>query len=161
MTASAVTSERGRAVFAATPGWAMSASTFPWGDDVGQVVFASSVPIVGDDGATGWPINTVRQLPGNGIVICASMAPSVQGGAVVYPERALPLKLTDGTFLTGQYEDQAAANVSLYRLATQIGDEYVTIEVFFGTPSPDATMMQAAEAQLATFAIDQAAAVGG
>jgi hypothetical protein len=154
--ARAVTKDAGgRAGFAPSTGWNLVGSTFAWGDGVGQVAFASNAAVVGDDATTGWPINTVRQLPSSGIVICVSLLPHVEGGSLVYPDRSLPLRLADGIFLTGQYEDQAAPNVSVYRLATQMDAQYATIEVFFGTPSPDGRMLRAAEEQLANFAVAQ------
>jgi len=74
-------------------------------------------------------------------------------GPSLYPEGHIPLRLRDGTFLTGQYEDQAAPNVSLYRLAAHVGDQYVTAEVFFGVPDPSSAALQAGDAQLSRFVL--------
>ena len=146
---------RSRAAFLPANGWTVKGSTFPWGDDEeAQVVWAANVQAADGDAETGWPIETVRHLAGDGIVVCLSMAPQVEDGPSIYPERHVPLKLSDATFLTGQYEDQAAPNVSLYRLAAHVRDQYVTAEVFFGSLEPSSAALQAADAQLSRFVLN-------
>jgi hypothetical protein len=146
-------SRRSRAGFLPAAGWTVNGSTFPWGDEDAQVVWAANVRVADGDAATGYPIETVRQLPSDGIVVCVSMAPQVEDGPSLYPEGYIPLRLRDGTFLTGQYEDQAAPNVSLYRIAAHVKDQYVTAEVFFGVPDPSSASLQAGDAQLSRFVL--------
>lgn len=147
-------SRRSRAGFLPAAGWTVNGSTFPWGDqEEAQVVWASNGGVADGDAATGWPIETVRHLPEDGIVVCVSMTPQVEDGPSLYPEGHLPLRLRDATFLTGQYEDQAAPNVSLYRLAAHVEDQYVTAEVFFGVLDPGSAALQAGDAQLSRFVL--------
>lgn len=152
----AVAQKRSRADFLPAPGWSVTRSVFPWGDDEeAQVVWATNVTPASADAAVGWPIATVRQLSPDGIVVCASMAPNVEDGPSLYPERSRPLRLAEGTFFSGQYENQAASNVSVYRIAGHLRDQYVTAEVFFGVPNPASALLQAAEAQLSRLVVGE------
>jgi hypothetical protein len=127
-------------------------STLPGQDADGssdfQIVWATNVPVAGDDTITGWPTETVRRLPAAGIVVFASMAPKVQDGPLLYPDRRLPLRLHDGDFFAGMYENQATPEVSVFRLAAHARDQYITGEVFFGVPDPGSQLLRQAEAQL-------------
>jgi hypothetical protein len=76
------------------------------------------------------------------------MAPLVADGPSLYPERSFPLRLADGDFFSGMYENQPANHVSVYRLAAHANGEYITAEIFFGAPDPGMALMRVAEAQL-------------
>ena len=149
---------RSRAAFLPAKGWSVFWSPLPWGDDgndEAQVIWATNGPVLGDDAETGWPINTVTQLPSDGIVVCATMAPEFEDGPSIYPEASIPLRLDSGMFFTGQYENQAL-NVSLYRVAAHVKDQYITADVYFGVPNPGAAMKQAAAAQLSRLVLKAA-----
>lgn len=112
-----------------------------------QFAWAANVPFAPADAATGEPIETVKTLPADGIAVYASTLPQVSEDAA-YRDVLLPLKLSDGYFLTGQYENQPAPNVSKYLINAHVNGQYVFVEVYFGTPEPGAELLRAAGEEL-------------
>jgi len=134
--------------FATAPGWVTTTVALPdplQAND--QVAWASNVGFAAGDAPGRWPQQTVPGLPPHGIVIVASLADVVDDPSS-YPDRTLPLSLSDGYFLARGYEGQPAANVSLQLIYAHVNGKYVLIQVFFGDLEPSADMLVAADAQL-------------
>jgi len=117
-----------------------------------QFGWAANVPFAPGDAATGEPIETVKTLPADGIALYASSLPKVSDDAA-YRNLQLPLKLSDGYFLTGQYENQPAPNVSKYLINAHVNGQYVFAEVYFGTSEPGAELLRAAAEELGRLSV--------
>jgi hypothetical protein len=117
-----------------------------------QFVWAANVPFAAGDSVSGEPINTAKGLPAAGVVVYASSLPTVPD-ATGYTDTNLPLKLSDGQFVTGQYENQPAPNVSKYMINAHVDGQYVYVEVMFGVPQPTAEMRNEAEQELARLSV--------
>jgi hypothetical protein len=134
--------------FAPAAGWntvqASSAPPLPQGD---EAAWAANVPIIPADSVSGWPRNTAKSLPKDGIVVSADSAQAVDDVSI-YPDRTLPLKLSDGTFHANGYETQPAPNVSAYLLYAHIGSSYVLVQVWIGANHPSPRAVHEAQAEL-------------
>lgn len=117
-----------------------------------QVAWASNVPFEGSDTASGWPTDTVKKLPPEGIVVFASLAHQVDNQGT-FPERSLPLQLSDGYFLSSGYEGQPAPNISLQMVYAHVNGEYLLIQVWFGQNKPTDAQTQAADTELARLTV--------
>lgn len=117
-----------------------------------QVAWASNVPFQGSDTASGWPIDTVKRLPSQGVVVFASLAHQVDNQGS-FPERSLPLQLSDGYFLASGYEGQPAPNVSLQMVYAHVNGHYLLIQVWFGQNKPTDAQTQAANTELARLTV--------
>lgn len=136
-------------VLAFTPaaGWNTAQSRDPKNPQV-EFVWAANVPFAGEDSVTGEPTHTAAALGAGGILVYASSLPSVPDGTG-YRNLRPPIALSDGAFLTGQYENQPAPNVSKYMINAHVNGRYVYVEVLFGTPTPSTELRQAADQELA------------
>ncbi len=117
-----------------------------------QFVWAANVPFAAGDSVSGEPINTAKTLAPDGIIVYASSLPTVADNSS-YSDRQLPLKLSDGQFVTGQYENQPAPNVSKYMINAHVNGQYVYVEVMFGSPQPTTQMQNDADEELARLAV--------
>ncbi len=120
-----------------------------------EIAWASNVPFKGEDLASGWPNETVKTLPADGVVVFASLAHSVDDPSN-YPDRAAPLHLSDGYFLSSHYEGQPAPNVSLQMIYARVNGQFILVQVWFGQPEPSTDQKQAAEQELARLAVPAA-----
>ena len=129
-------------------GWNTLQSRDP-NDDRIQFVWGANVPFAGKDAANGEPIQTARSLPADGILIYASTLPTVPDPSTSgYKDLQLPLALSNGNFFSGQYENQPSPNVSEYRIDAHVNGRYVYVEVMFGTPNPDRSLLASAQTEL-------------
>jgi hypothetical protein len=133
--------------FAPAGGWNTAQSRDPGNARV-EFVWAANGPFAGDDSVTGEPVHTAKALGHGGILVYASSLPTVPD-ASGYRDLRPPLRLSDGDFVTGQYENQPAPNVSKYMINAHVNGRYVFVEVLFGTPNPNAELRQAADEELA------------
>lgn len=117
-----------------------------------EVAWASNVPFQGGDLASGWPTDTVKALPADGVVVFASLAHTVDN-AQTYPERSAPLRLSDGYFLSSGYEGQPAPNVSLQMIYAHVNGQFILAQVWFGQNTPTDAQKQAADDELARLVI--------
>jgi hypothetical protein len=116
-----------------------------------QVAWASNVPFQGSDAASDSPTDTVKALPQDGVVVQASLAHQVDDPQN-YPERGLPLKLSDGYFLT-HAEGQPAPNVSRQIIYAHANGQYLLIQVWFGQLKPTEAQTQSADTELARLTV--------
>lgn len=117
-----------------------------------QVAWASNVPFQGGDAASGWPIETVKTLPADGVVVFASLAHTVDNPQT-YPDRSEPLNLSDGYFLSSGYEGQPAPNVSVQMIYAHTRGQFILVQAWFGQNNPTDAQKQAAEEELARLVI--------
>jgi hypothetical protein len=143
--------------FAAPEGW----FTFEGIESNGgeQVAWAANVPFADEDTAPSetWllPTETTRKLPPDGIVLFA-YGPRPYTGNAEYEEHSLPLKLSDGSLATGQYETQLAPNVSLaHTIGTLIDGELLSAQVWFGSNPPSEEMKAEADRVLETLVVPE------
>ena len=142
--------------FAPAAGWNSVVAPLPTNlQSNNQVAWASNVPFKGEDLTSGWPNETVKALPADGVAIFASLAHKVDD-ASTYPDRALPLELSDGYLLSSGYEGQPAPNVSLQLVYAHVRGQYVLVQVWFGRLDPTEAQRRAADAELARLAIPSA-----
>jgi hypothetical protein len=132
--------------FAPAVGWNTLQSRDPRNPDV-QFAWAANVPFAPDDRLSGEPTQTAKVLPADGIVVYASMLPSVPD-ASGYRDVEGPIELADGEFFSGMYENQPAANVSKVQINAHVGGRFVYVEVMFGTENPSARLRDEAQQQL-------------
>ncbi|GEM_PF-6697765 len=117
-----------------------------------EVAWASNVPFQGGDLTSGWPTDTVKNLPADGVVVFASLAHTVDDPQN-YPDRSAPLQLSDGYFLPSGYEGQPAPNVSLQMIYAHVNGQYVLVQVWFGQNAPTEAQRAEADAELARLVI--------
>jgi len=128
--------------------WNTIQTTIPNTPNDQQVAWAANVPINDQDSVSGQPINTVRGLPADGIVIWAAALPAVsdQGN---YSEGTLPVRLSQGHLLSGQYENRPGPNVAqVGPIQVHTSGQYLTVLVWFGTPTPSTQLRQTAQTEL-------------
>jgi hypothetical protein len=116
------------------------------------VAWAANVPFLDDPAKTWSPDATVRELPPDGIVIVA-VGPRPCTVCAAFPSLTLPLKLSDGFFLSDDYEGQRAPNVSFEEIDTWIGADVLNVSVWQGRNEPTAGMASEANGELATLSI--------
>jgi hypothetical protein len=122
------------------------------GDQPIPVAWAGNVPFLDDPGQTAFPDATVRKLPPDGIVI-ETVGPRPYTGTDDFPSLALPLRLSDGFFVSDEYEGQPAPNVSLYVIDSRIDGGVLNVLVWFGRNKPTAGMTAEANDALSTLSI--------
>lgn len=115
-----------------------------------EAIWATNVPVAGDDLTTGWPTATGVTLPPNGTIVYASIADTVANPEEFPAALRRPLTLDDASFHIDHYEGQPAPHVSLARLNGRIGSAYLLVHVYFGRPHPDPPLITVAGRQLAS-----------
>jgi hypothetical protein len=120
-----------------------------------QVVWCANGSVAASDLPDGWGVDTVRNLPEQGISIFASAAVEVDDPSE-YPPKDLPLDLSAAPSFAYEYENQPAPNVSRFGPITcAVANLYLAVDVWFGTPQPDSALLEQAQAQLANLAVTQ------
>jgi hypothetical protein len=125
----------------------------PAGDKV-QIAWTANVPFAGDDAATGFPLETAKSLPPDGVVVYASSAAGV-ANPDEYRELELPLTLADGRFVSEDYENQPAPHVSMSTIGARLDGGYVLVHVWFGANEPSPAARKAAEAALSRLRVPE------
>jgi hypothetical protein len=137
------------ATFQPNEGWNLVQTTIdPTGSQDPPIVWAANVPFSPDDSASGFPSNTIRELPEDGIVITV-VGPRRYAGDTFFPPAAFPLTISQGFCAHDRYETQPAPHVSRCLVDTMVGDELLNVSVWFGTNVPSDEMYRRANAQLA------------
>ncbi len=123
-----------------------------------QAAWAANVPFESEELDSGFPHNTLRCLPENGIVIVA-VGPWLYKGGERVPRHELPLRFSDGFFVSNHYEDQPAPHVSMTTIRTWVGDAHiVNVIVWIGNNNPNPGLVQLVDEQLARLRIASPAA---
>jgi hypothetical protein len=108
---------------------------------------AANVPLDARD-PEGRPFATLRSLPPRGALVWTRFSP--RGDAAsdrAFPERTLPLQLTDADPLSPLRDRSAPAGVVRYRIAAAVGGYNVDARVYFGS-QPSNAARAAAQQQL-------------
>lgn len=133
--------------FTATPGWNTVTTTFgPAGQKL-SVAWAANVPFASEHDYSGFPSDTIRALPQDGIVLTA-IGPRSYTGGETFPEMREPLDLSQGSCAWDQYEGQPAPNVSKCLIDTMVGNRLFNVMVWFGSIDPSEEMIAQANQQL-------------
>lgn len=112
------------------------------------IVWAANVPFASEESTAGFPNNTVRSLPPDGIVITV-IGPREYTGDTVFPPVQFPLTISQGFCSHDQYQGQPAPHVSGCLVDTMVGDQILNVTVWFGTNRPSEGLYEEANAQLA------------
>jgi hypothetical protein len=99
------------------------------------------------------PINTIKNLPPDGIVINV-VGPWTYTGSDAPPDLSFPATLSQMDFHGNNYEGQWAPNVSEYFISGHVNaTELLEFEVWMGRNDPTAAMRAAADEELARLAL--------
>jgi len=112
------------------------------------IVWAANVPFASEESTTGWPSETIRDLPPDGIVITV-IGPREYTGGESFPQVRLPLTVSQGFCSPDQYEGQPAPHVSKCLVDTMVGDRLLNVTLWFGANDPAEPMYAAADSELA------------
>jgi hypothetical protein len=112
------------------------------------IAWAANVPFSPNESASGFPTETIRDLPSDGIVITV-VGPREYTGDSVFPPATFPMTISQGFCSYDEYETQPAPHVSKCLVDTMVGDELMNVTVWFGTNRPSDDMYQEANNQLA------------
>jgi hypothetical protein len=139
------TDQQAVATFEPAPGWNTVNTTLAEGQDALQVAWAANVPFVSETDPSGFPTETIRTLPPDGIVMTA-IGPRPYTGRESFPELHEPLDLSQGVCAHDNYEGQPAENVSKCRIDAMVGEKLLNVVVWFGSNRPtDAIVAEANE----------------
>lgn len=116
------------------------------------ILWAANVPFAEEENAIGFPVNTVRTLPANGIVMTV-VGPREYGGDTLFPAARFPLTIWQGFCSHDKYQGQPAPHVSECFVDTMVGDELLNVTVWFGTNRPSKSLHDEANSQLARLAV--------
>lgn len=114
-----------------------------------DAIWATNVPVAGDDLATTWPTVTGQTLPPEGAIVYASIADDVVNPEEFPTALERPFSLARAYFHSEHYEGRPAPNVSLARVSGRVGDAYLLLHVYFGSPRPAPPLVALAGRQLA------------
>jgi hypothetical protein len=135
------------AAFRSAPGWNAVNKTLKPTGDAPSVAWAANVSFVPETDPSGFPIETIRTLPPDGIVMTA-IGPRPYTGGESFPRLRQPLDVAQGFCAHDNYEGQPAENVSKCRIDTMVGDELLNVTVWFGSNKPTDAMVAEANEQL-------------
>jgi hypothetical protein len=142
-------SEASVTTFESSEGWNLVLTTIdPNSSRDLPIVWAANAPFSPDESTYGFPTNTVRDLPADGIVITV-VGPREYTADTDLPPATFPLTISQGFCSYDQYETQPAPNVSKCLVDTMVGDELLNVAVWFGTNRPSDDMYEEANAELA------------
>jgi hypothetical protein len=111
-----------------------------------DVTWAANVPFKPESLET--PVNTIKSLPPDGIVILVT-GPGSYTGSEHMPDLSLPATLSQFYFHGDNYEGHYAPNVSYYFFAGHVSEtEAVDFEVWMGRNDPTPAMKAAADKEL-------------
>jgi hypothetical protein len=116
------------------------------------IVWVANVPFSPEESTSGFPNNTVRGLPPNGIVMTV-IGPRDYTGDTVFSPATFPLTISQGFCSHDQYETQPAPHVSKCLVDTMVGDQLLNVTVWFGMNTPSEEMYDEANAQLARLVV--------
>jgi hypothetical protein len=129
--------------FAPAPGWTQVSG--------GSSAIAANVPIHDPPGVAHADA-TVRDLLATGVVITASFYAPTYAGSASFPERSLPLSLTDAD-VRHSFEGQPNPEVPEYVLWQRVNGFVLDVRVFFGSQEPTARALAEAQAELERLAV--------
>jgi hypothetical protein len=132
--------------FAPAPGWTQAASAGMSPPAQPQSAIAANVPIMDPPGVA-HADETVQALPATGIVITASISVPEPSNGASFPERSLPLSLTDAD-VRHSFEGQPNPGVPEYLLWQRVNGFVLDVRVFFGSQDPSAAALSDAQAEL-------------
>lgn len=101
-------------------------------------------------------LDTVSGLDPTGILILVGAVPDAWGlpgppegldPISEFPSRSLPLQVSDAVVLTA-WKGQISSSTVQYVLGAQAGSNFLDVRLFFGTPSPSAELLAAAQLEL-------------
>jgi hypothetical protein len=134
--------------FRPAAGWNTIQTTVPNTPNDQEVAWAANAPIDSRDPVAGQPIHTVRGLPQDGVVIWAAALPAVSDRGN-YFEGTLPVQLSEGHLLSGQYENQPAPNIAqIGPIGIHAHGQYLTVIAWFGTPTPSTQLREEAQTEV-------------
>jgi hypothetical protein len=113
------------------------------------IIWVSNVPFALDESITGFPVNTIRSLPSDGIVMTV-IGPREYTGKTTFPAAKFPLTIDQGFCSSDEYESQLAPHVSACLVDTIVGDKLLNVTIWFGTNEPWVALYEQANAKLAT-----------
>jgi hypothetical protein len=143
--------------FEAASGWHVVTTDPAVANDIGVQAWASNGPFaaneepVGEPNAypDGWPDQTEKNLPPDGIVIVASYQVQTRNALPpnnVFPERTLPLTIDERPSAAYEGGDPDRARVMVN---ATVNGRYVSVAVVFGTGDPARQLVNEAEEELA------------
>ena len=141
--------------FAPADGWNTVETTYGTQPDALPVAWAANVPFRSEDSYQGFPMNTIADLPPQGIVITATQ-PRKYSGGVPFPALDFPLSLDEGHFVADDYEGQPGPHVSNYIIDTWVDGKLLNVMVWMGTNQPTSHMATAANEELARLCVPAA-----
>jgi hypothetical protein len=113
------------------------------------IIWVSNVPFALNESITGFPVNTIRNLPSDGIVMTV-IGLREYTGETTFPAAKFPLTIDQGFCSSDEYESQLAPHVSACLVDTMVGDKLLNVTVWFGTNEPSAALYEQANEELAT-----------
>jgi hypothetical protein len=118
------------------------------------VVWVAYVLFASEESTTGFPVNTIRNLPSDGIVMTV-IGPREYTGETTFPAAKLPLTIDQGFCSSDEYETQPAPHVSKCLIDMMVGDKLLNVTVWFGTNVPSAALYEQANEELARLLIPE------
>lgn len=112
------------------------------------IVWVANVPFAPEESTTGFPVNTIRGLPPEGIAMTV-IGPREYTGETVFAPAQFPLTISQGFCNYQEYEGQLAPQVSMCLVDTMVGDQLLNVTVWFGTTTPSGSLFGEANAELA------------
>jgi hypothetical protein len=142
-----VVSQIATLAFPPSAGWTTVAATASFPDLRQQVAWVTNGRTASDEATTAWPVQTVRSLPPDGIVVWVALGTTANQSP--YPAATPPLDLSTAELHTGQYEMQPAPNVSMLGpLSVTVNGYPVQVFVWFGRDQPTAAQLDQAQQQV-------------
>ncbi len=96
---------------------------------------------------TVFPLETLRSLPADGIVITVSQGEWWNPPDPGFPVRRLPLQLSDATVRPPEAEEPDR-DMAVYELYGQVAGHDAVVQVYFGTSQPEESLVQRAQNEL-------------
>ncbi|MGH9197853.1 MAG: hypothetical protein ACRD1T_19185, partial [Acidimicrobiia bacterium] len=118
------------------------------------IVWVANVPFAPEESTTGFPVNTIRELPADGIVMTV-IGPREYTGETIFPVTEFPLTVDQGLCNFDQYEGQLAPHVTQCLIDTMVNGKLLNVNVWFGTNTPSAALYEEADQELARLRIPQ------
>lgn len=134
--------------FEPSEGWNTVQTSVGSDPEAPNAAWAANVPYASEESYSGFPDNTLRCMPDDGIVMVA-VGPRTYTGGVDFPHLEMPLRLSDGFFVPDQYNGQPATHVSMYTIDTWIDGKLLNVNVWIGQNHPSPDLVRAANQELA------------
>ncbi|MEX0755513.1 MAG: hypothetical protein WD556_10435 [Actinomycetota bacterium] len=135
--------------FAPNEGWRTAISTIDARSDADElsVAWAANVPFRSESDGSGFPSETIRTLPADGIVLTA-VEPRPYTGSERFPQLRAPVDLSQGACAWNNYEMQASPDVSRCGIDTIVDGELLNVSVWFGVNHPGELLFAEANQEL-------------